>query len=378
VAPAQLHAAALGRALDTRYDDGVTERYRLIAATAATRLGLSPTSTPLDRTSFHVDGRDHRDEPPAEPVVHMTKGYRREHRPDLNHVMWELIVEHQAGMPALMKPLRGHSRAPQAVGHVMQAYIEPLQTTYGATDLVAESALYREDHRNQLAHTAIQWITRVPAPGRDAQVALAQADPLAMAALQEGDRAHELMSTDGGVAPRWLLIDSAPRRLQVQRTVDQPRRKQRDQEGKAFTTVCRPPCACEADARQALSAFEPALQATVLETSPVRAMPRYDKRGRPGQGVQPEQVVYQPDGALASSLPSRHALIAQPCCRILATNALDHTQLTPQELWEGYRGQVQAERGCRLMQEPSFLASSRDLNKPERIMALFMVMTVCL
>jgi transposase len=43
VAPEQLNDDALGRALDTLYDDGVTELYRLIAATAATRLDLSPT-----------------------------------------------------------------------------------------------------------------------------------------------------------------------------------------------------------------------------------------------------------------------------------------------------------------------------------------------
>ena len=39
VIPAQLHDEALGRALDTLYDSGVTALYRLMAATAATRLG---------------------------------------------------------------------------------------------------------------------------------------------------------------------------------------------------------------------------------------------------------------------------------------------------------------------------------------------------
>jgi len=110
----------------------------------------------------------------------------------------------------------------------------------------------------------------------------------------------------------------------------------------------------------------------------VRATPRYDTRGRPGTGVQPEQVVYQIDGALASSLPSRQALIAQHRCVILATHELDTTQLAPRELLEGDRGQVHAARGCRFLKDPSFLASSRSLKKPARIMALFMVMTVCL
>ena len=78
--------------------------YRLIAATAAKRLDLRPTSMHLDTTSVHVDGRDNSDEPPAAYVVHITKGYSRGHRPALNPVMWALIVEPPAGIPALLKP----------------------------------------------------------------------------------------------------------------------------------------------------------------------------------------------------------------------------------------------------------------------------------
>ena len=68
---------------------------------------------------------------------------------------------------------------------------------------MADSALYSsEDNLAKLAQTAIKWIARVPAPVRDAQVALAQAAPLAMASSQEGYRDHELTSTYGGVEQR--------------------------------------------------------------------------------------------------------------------------------------------------------------------------------
>jgi transposase len=98
---------------------------------------------------------------------------------------------------------------------------------------------------------------------------------------------------------------------------------------------------------------------TFLVTSTVRAIPRYDQRGRPRKDVPPDQAVYQIDGALASSHASRQALIDQHGCFLLATNELDPIQLTPQELLEGYKGQVHAERGIRVMKDPSFLASSR-------------------
>lgn len=378
VAPEQLNDDALGRALDTLYEYGVTALYSLIAATAAQRLHLSPTYMHLDTTSFHVDGRYNSAEPPAEQVVHITKGYSRDHRPDLNQVMLELIVEHQAGIPVLMKPLNGNSSDPQAFGQVIHTHIDQLQTTYGATYLVADSALYSEANLEKLAHTAIKWITRVPATVREAQVALAQADPSSMAPLQEGYRYHELTSSYGGVEQRWVLIYAEARQPQAQRATDKQLRQQTDKEVKAFMTLCRTTFACEADARQALLAFAQDLQVTFLATSTVRATPRYDKRGRPGKSVPPDQMVYHIDGALASSLTPRQTLIDQHSCFLLATNELDATQLTPQELLEGYKGQGHAERGFRFLKDPHFLASSLYLKKPARIMALLMVMTVCL
>lgn len=91
-----LNDDALGRVLNTLDAYGVTERYRLIAATAAERLGLTPQFVQLDRTSFHVDGRENSDDVPNAQVVHITRGYRRDHRPDLHQVMLEWIVEPQA------------------------------------------------------------------------------------------------------------------------------------------------------------------------------------------------------------------------------------------------------------------------------------------
>jgi transposase len=378
VTPEQLNDDALGRTLDTLYAYGVTELYSLIAVSAAKRLGLCPTYTHLDTTSFHVDGRYNSDEEPEEQVVHITKGYSRDHRPDLNHVMLELMVEHQAGIPILMAPLSGNSSDPQTFGQVIRAHIDQLHTTYGATYLVADSALYSEDNLDKLAQTAIKWITRVPATLSAAQAALAQADPQAMAALQEGYRYHELTATYGGVEQRWVLIYSEPRQAPAQRTVDKQLRQQSDKEVKAFKKLCSTAFACEADARQALSAFAQGVQATFLTTSTVRAQPRYGKRGRPGRDAQPDQVVYQIEGALASSIPARQALVDQHRCFILATNELDDTQLPPHEVLQGYKGQVQAERGFRFLKDPQFFASSLYLKKPERIMALLMVMTVCL
>jgi transposase len=57
--------------------------------------------------------------------VHLTQGYSRDHRPDLHQVMLELLVEHQAGMPLLMKPLSGNSREAPEFGQGVKDPMAP-------------------------------------------------------------------------------------------------------------------------------------------------------------------------------------------------------------------------------------------------------------
>ena len=292
--------------------------------------------------------------------------------------MLELIVEHQAGIPLLMQPLSGNSSDAQEFGQVIRNHIAHLHTTYGSTYLVADSALYSADNLQKLAETQLKWITRVPATLGEAQAVLAQADPQTMAPLREGYRFRVVPSTYGGVAQRWVLLYSEQRQPHAQRTVDKQWRKHSDQEVKAFKSLCRTAFACEADAQQALTRFAAGLQTTFLHESTLCPTPHYGKRGRPGPGAQPEQIVYHITGALASRLTDRQARIDQQSCFILATNELDEAQLPAPAVLDGYKGQVYAERGFRFLKDPQFLASSLYLKKPERVMALLMVMTVCL
>jgi transposase len=155
-----------------------------------------------------------------------------------------------------MQPRSGNTSDGQTFGPVVKAYVTPLQTTYGTTYLVADSALYHEDNLQKLAETTVTWMTRVPATLGAAHAALAQATPSPLPRLTEGYRDQVLPSTSGGVAQRWLLLASEPRYAQAQRTVDKQLRQHSAQESTAFTQLCRRTFACEADAHQALTTFE--------------------------------------------------------------------------------------------------------------------------
>jgi transposase len=179
-----------------------------------------------------------------------------------------------------------------------------------------------------------------------------------MAPLAEGYRYHVVPSSYGGVAQRWVRIHSEPRQPQAQRTVDKQWLKQSAQEVKACKTLGPTAFACEAEAQQALTRFVAALQTTFLHDSPVCPTPPYGKRGRPGPGAQPDQLVYHIAGALASRLTDRQALVDQQSCLLLATNALAEGQLSTQAVLDGYKGPARAERGFRFLKAPQLLASS--------------------
>ena len=134
--------------------------------------------------------------------------------------MLELMVEHQAGIPILMKPLSGNSSDAQDFGEAVRVHRHQWHTTSGMTSRVAESALSREANRQKLAQTHLKWITRVPATVSPAPAALAQATPQRLASLQAGYRDDELPASYGGSEPRWVRIDAELRQAPARRTVE--------------------------------------------------------------------------------------------------------------------------------------------------------------
>jgi transposase len=178
----------LGRGLDALYAYGVTPLYSLIAAEAAKRLGVPCRFAHLDTTSFHVDGRYNRAAEPDAAIIHITPGYSRDHRPDLNQVMLELIVEHQASIPGLMKPLSGNTNDSREFGQVVMAHVQQLRAAHRVTYLGADSALYSAETLSTLAASGLKWITRVPATRNETQQLLVHVDLPTLAPLTEGSR----------------------------------------------------------------------------------------------------------------------------------------------------------------------------------------------
>ena len=131
VRPEHLNHGVLGRALDDLFEYGVTELFRDLAAHAAEKLGLGSRFAHLDATSFSFHGDYDSEEEPEEGVVSIQKGYSRDHRPDLNQAVLDMIVERKAGLPVLMKPLSGNVSDSGSFPELIDRHVGHLQNAHG-------------------------------------------------------------------------------------------------------------------------------------------------------------------------------------------------------------------------------------------------------
>lgn len=378
IEPQHLNDDTLGRALDALYDYGVTELFGDVAAHAARRLGLKPRFAHLDSTSFHTDGRYNSETGAEEGVIHIRPGYSRDHRPELNQVVLDLMVEQQAGLPILMQPLSGNSSDQGDFPKLIAQHLAQLQQAHGVEYVVADCALYSADHIKELDQRGTRFLTRVPETIKQAQAVVAEAALDAMKPLMEGYRYQALRVEYGSVEQRWLVLFSEAAQRRAQNRVAKQLRRQSERETKAFRKLLGQAFACRADAQAAFSQLVAGLKLTEVASYQIVERAHFARAGRPSAEAEPTRLSYRVSGVLSSSLARRDELVMRKSVFILATNELDEQVLSNEALLSAYKGQSRVERGFRFLKDPLFLASSFFLKNEKRIMALLMVMTLCL
>lgn len=370
-----LNDDVLGRHLDELYEYGVNKRYPLVAVPAVKRLGLESRFGHLDTTSFHTDGRYPEATESEAGVVRITRGYSRDHRPDLNQVVLQLIVERQAGIPLLMEPLNGNSSDKVSFRNAIQTHISQLKTDVGLEYLGADSALYTAETLAQMSD--IFWFSRVPETLSLARTLIESVAPTA-GQTAEQTTWRSLCVTYAGIQQRWLMVWSPSAYQRALGTVNKQSLKQTQADFKAFERLCRHDFTCATDAGNALAAFEKKLTLTTVMDGRIVTVPHHQRTGRPAKDRTPDSFTYRIAGALASLPAQRTLKLQQKSCFILATNQLDVQALPDAELINAYKDQQKVERGFRFLKDPLFMASTLYLKSPKRIMALMMVMTLCL
>lgn len=377
VAAEHLNDDALGRALDAIYAYGPEALYGQLAAQAVKRLRLSCKVGHIDTCSFHVDGvYNSGQEDVPEGVIHITQGYSRDHRPDLNQVILQLISEHQSGIPLWMDALSGNSSDKESFRQTLNAHLKQLRDGIGLSLIVADSALYTAKTLQDLGD--FPWVTRVPETiGGTRELILAASDEWLKI---RPERTYTVLgSSYGGVKQRWLVVYTQAAHGRAEQTVNKQHLKQSQAEYKAFNAVAKRSFACAADAEAALTHLQKTLKIVALHDPCIVEVEGFKGKGRPSKGRKPDTVSYRIEAGVASVLETRHRKIQQKSCFILASNQLEEAQLSHEEMLDYYTpGQQKVERGFRFLKDPWFMANTLFLKSPKRIMALMMIMTLCL
>lgn len=377
IEPSHLNDDRLGRVLDKLYEADLSELFVSIAAKAADRYGVAKDSVALDATSFHLHGHYEVGEEAEPEAIRISRGYSRDHRPDLKQFVVDLMSTADGGVPVFMRVADGNEADQAMFAELLRDF--RAQLDFDAL-FVSDAALYGAGNLASLG--SLRWLCRVPATLTEARRALTdtpRADFLE-SDQHEGYRFAELESDYGGVAQRWLVVHSdelhkrATERLQ--RGLDQ-REKELD---RGLRRLCRQEFACREDAAEATETFaaEYLDDHHRLSETRIEEVAHYGKRGRPAAGTVPEEIRYRIRTELIRDEAAIEAELEHSGRYLLATNVTDREELSGEDMLSEYKARQRVERGFRFLKDPMFFTSSTFVNTPRRVAAIAIVMGLCL
>ena len=373
---AHINDDALGRCLDQLYATGVSELYQGLSERVVMHLGLPCEGLNLDSTSIHVDGQYQCDEADLN-AIKLVRGYSRDHRPELNQVVLNLITENQAGIPVYMQAANGNSNDSEGFKQIVKAHIKSLKAAQNCRYFIADAALYVTETIQSLEEQKQLFISRVPQKIKQAKAILAQAETSQFEMMEQGYSGVWFDADYGGVKQRWLLVRSEQAEKRECHTLDKKILKSSTQSCRSFKQLCGQQFACESDLENALTQWKKAQPYVSVTQTKVEAKAVYKNSGRPKLNQAPDGTYYQLTGEIYCDLGKKAEAVAQKGLFILASNDCSEA-LTMNKMLSIYKSQQSVEKGFRFLKSPDFLTSSLFLKKPERIEALLMIMTCCL
>ncbi|NQY65673.1 MAG: IS1634 family transposase, partial [Alteromonadaceae bacterium] len=267
-------------------------------------LKLPCESVHLDSTSFHYDGEGPDYEDIDANVIRITKGYSRDHRPDLNQVVLNFICENQSGIPVYMKPASGNINDLEGFKTIVKSHIKSLKAAQASRYLVADAALYVKETIEHLDTIGLLFITRVPQKLKETKTLIAKAPNLSFKEITEGYQGVWYERNYGGVAQKWLLIRSEQALKREHHNLNKRMIKQSEQARKAFKKLSQQEFACDVDALKAVEQWESKQPYLKVETTIIK-VPVFAGASRPSLNQKPEREYYKISGNLYTAMIKR-------------------------------------------------------------------------
>lgn len=414
---AMLNDNRLGRALDSVFAAGTSSITTGVVLEAMKIYQLETDLLHFDTTSFKVHGA-YADSVAGDPEVpdgapHVTRGYSRDHRPDLKQVMFGLTVTNDGYVPVLGRVTDGN-RNDTLENRFNLTRIAAVLPDPQAITLVADCKLFSGENLQLAKDHGLNLVTLMPKNmkvwERAFSAAAADLDeaPVLRKLVEvvkiEDEESGELSTTetckedwrgrsvsvthcwerqlaDGGKRPeeielRALVVKSsqleAKQRKTLARKFEQEKRALARLD-KSFTKKASD-FACAADARRAAEAAIAKLQRFHDSELKIVAVEREEKRARPGRPKKGEEptlrTVYEARWKHRERRDRLAEEIRRGSCFVLVT--LPSSQASDSDLLELYKGQIGIEQNFHWAKVAAEVAPI-FLNSPERIAALGMV-----
>jgi transposase len=213
----------IGRIMDELYKYGLNSLFIEVVLSVIKKFKIEIKYSHLDATSFHLHGKyesedkeNKEEEIIKERPIIITKGYSRDHRPDLKQCVLDLITSSDGDIPLFMRSGDGNEADKAVFGKILLEFKKRINLD---SILVCDSALYSQENLQLIKD--LKWISRVPMTIKKAQE-LVQTVEIEKVDAEEQKRRTELglqgykwkeeIVNYGGIKQIWLVVESKKRR----------------------------------------------------------------------------------------------------------------------------------------------------------------------
>lgn len=377
---AHINKDKIGRVMDKLYRYGLNNLFIEIVLSVIKKFKINVKYSHLDATSFHLHGKytseeknNKEEEITRERPIIITKGYSRDHRPDLKQCVLDLITTSDADIPLLMRVGDGNEADKAVFGKILVEFKRQINFE---SIMVCDSALYSQENLKLIED--LKWISRVPMTIKKAKklvqsveiedIEINSEERKKRAALNlEGYKWKEEIVTYGGIKQTWLIVESQKRRESDLEKLEKKLKKEKDKAEKLLKELKKEDFENREKAEYKLKGINKIMKMfEIKEVKLIKSRSKVDK------------TIYKIEGVVSEKSEEIEIQRKEAGRFILATNLVDEKKLEPEEIITNYKNQQSCERGFRFLKDPLFFADSFFVENPERIETMLFLMSLCL
>jgi transposase len=388
-----------GRCLDHLYEANTSELYSAIVMNALRNFDVPTEHIHYDTTSMNVFGKYNSEGPESPKTIKITKGYSKDHRPDLNQFVVSLLCT--GGNVPIFSKLENGNASDKKLNNTLLTEISKKLASVGidpaGTIYIADSAMVTEENLRLMGDETL-FITRLPANFKEHQRLIEEAVQseswqdygiLASTVPTRNRpgvhyRGYETTVTLYEREYRAVVTHSSAHDRRRQKRLDREIERELTTWSKKLAEIQKTVYFCMADTQAAMARLqEESLRYHEIELT-MEERPQFN-RGRPkADGSRTlKQMRYAIKGTLRQKTEAVSTMREQAGCFVLITNV--HPEGLPnanvpyngKKVLQAYKDQNGIEHNFGFLKDP-VLVNAVFLKKPERIEALGLILVMSL